>query len=72
MRSAPRSPGWSTIFSANRGPSWPQKNLDSFLESAMANTLDEFRSYRQRMNDRIMESEHREDGVLRPVGFVVD
>jgi AhpD family alkylhydroperoxidase len=24
----------------------------------MANTIDEFRSYRQRMNDRIMESEH--------------
>ncbi|MEA2599897.1 MAG: hypothetical protein QOF89_889 [Acidobacteriota bacterium] len=24
----------------------------------MADTLDEFRSYRQRMNDRIMESEH--------------
>lgn len=24
----------------------------------MANTLEEFRSYRQRMNDRIMESEH--------------
>ena len=24
----------------------------------MANTLDEFRSYRHRMNDRIMESEH--------------
>ncbi|MFY9825520.1 MAG: carboxymuconolactone decarboxylase family protein [Thermoanaerobaculia bacterium] len=24
----------------------------------MANALDEFRSYRQRMNDRIMESEH--------------
>jgi len=24
----------------------------------MANTLDEFRSYRQRMNDRIMEAEH--------------
>jgi len=24
----------------------------------MANTLDEFRSYRQRMNDRVMESEH--------------
>jgi len=38
----------------------------------MADTLEEFRSYRQRMNDRIMESEHREDGVLRPAGFVVD
>lgn len=24
----------------------------------MADTIDEFRSYRQRMNDRIMESEH--------------
>jgi AhpD family alkylhydroperoxidase len=36
---------------------YPKRNPD-FLESPMADTLEEFRSYRQRMNDRIMESEH--------------